>query len=84
MVDDPDEAAAALQALLEKYAPHLAAGRDYQGVTAEELARTTVMRLDVATWSGKRKVVAAGFPGAFAYAGASVLDDDRERASSAP
>ncbi|MDF1523260.1 MAG: pyridoxamine 5'-phosphate oxidase family protein [Trueperaceae bacterium] len=77
VVDDPDEAAAALQALLDKYAPHLEAGRDYQGVTAEELARTTVMRLDVAAWSGKRKVVDAGFPGAFAYAGASVLDEDR-------
>lgn len=77
VVEDRDEAAAALQALLDKYAPHLRPGRDYQGVTAEELARTSVMRLDVERWSGKRKVVPAGFDGAFAYQAPSLLDEDR-------
>lgn len=77
VVDDEAEAAAALQALLDKYAPHLRPGRDYRGVVAEELARTTVMRLDVERWSGKRKVAPPGFPGAFEVVTASVLDPER-------
>ncbi len=77
VVDDAVEAASALQALLDKYAPQLAPGRDYRAITADELARTTVMRVDVSGWSGKRKVVPMGFPGAFTYEAPSVLDRDR-------
>ena len=76
VVEDQAEAATALQALLDTYAPHLRPGRDDQGVTDEELARTTVMRLDVDRWSGKRKVVPSDFGGAFAYRAASLLDAD--------
>jgi nitroimidazol reductase NimA-like FMN-containing flavoprotein (pyridoxamine 5'-phosphate oxidase superfamily) len=65
VVTDPLEAKGALQALLDKYAPHLAAGRDYRATTDEELARTAVYRIDVETWSGKQKEVAEDFPGAF-------------------
>lgn len=77
VVEDQAEAAAALQALLDKYAPQLRPGRDYQGVTAEELARTTVMRVDIERWSGKRKVVPSDVPAAFEYRAASLLDEDR-------
>lgn len=65
VVADPLEAKAALQALLDKYAPHLAAGRDYRATTDEELARTAVYRIDIEAWSGKQKEVAEDFPGAF-------------------
>jgi nitroimidazol reductase NimA-like FMN-containing flavoprotein (pyridoxamine 5'-phosphate oxidase superfamily) len=65
VVTDPLEAKGALQALLDKYAPHLAAGRDYRATTDEELARTAVYRIDVETWSGKQKEVAEDDPGAF-------------------
>ena len=65
VVEDVAEAKAALQALLDKYAPHLVPDRDYRSTTDEELARTTVYRVDVETWSGKQKEVAADFPGAF-------------------
>ncbi len=65
VVEDVTEAKAALQALLDKYAPHLRPGRDYRATTDEELARTAVFRIDVEAWSGKQKEVEADFPGAF-------------------
>lgn len=65
VVDDVAEARNALQMLLDKYAPHLSAGRDYRPTTDEELARTAVYRIDIETWSGKQKEVEADFPGAF-------------------
>jgi nitroimidazol reductase NimA-like FMN-containing flavoprotein (pyridoxamine 5'-phosphate oxidase superfamily) len=67
VVTDPAEAERALQALLDKYFPHLRPGRDYRAVQPEELARTAVYRLSVERWSGKRKVAPADFPGAFRF-----------------
>jgi nitroimidazol reductase NimA-like FMN-containing flavoprotein (pyridoxamine 5'-phosphate oxidase superfamily) len=66
-ITDPDEAAAALQKLLDKYAPHLKPNHDYRPVTAEELKRTAVFRITIEEWSGKKKEVADDFPGAFYY-----------------
>ncbi|GAB4116933.1 MAG: 5-nitroimidazole antibiotic resistance protein NimA [Acidobacteriota bacterium] len=66
-----DEAAAALQKLLDKYFPHLVAGRDYREITPQELARTAVYALTVERWSGKCKQVGNPFPGAFHYPAAS-------------
>lgn len=63
-VDEPGEATSALQAILDRYAPHLAPGRDYREIVAEELRRTAVYRLDIEGWSGKQKVVDE-HPGAF-------------------
>lgn len=77
VVEDAIEATTALQALLDKYFPKHVPGRDYRPITADELARTTVMRVDIERWSGKRKVVAADFPDAFRYAAPSLLDEDR-------
>jgi nitroimidazol reductase NimA-like FMN-containing flavoprotein (pyridoxamine 5'-phosphate oxidase superfamily) len=56
-VPESDEATAALQAILDRYAPHLRPGRDYRAIVAEELRRTAVYRLDVEGWSGKQKTV---------------------------
>jgi hypothetical protein len=67
VVTEPAEATAGLRALLDKYFPHLEVGRDYRDIQPEELARTAVYRLAIARWSGKRKAVAADFPGAFEY-----------------
>lgn len=64
-VSDPAEARAALDRLLVKYAPHLEPGRDYRGITEAEMARTAVFRIDVEEWSGKAKVEADDFSGAF-------------------
>jgi nitroimidazol reductase NimA-like FMN-containing flavoprotein (pyridoxamine 5'-phosphate oxidase superfamily) len=66
VLDDEEECRHGLQILLEKYAPHLRYGEDYRGITAAELKRTAVYRVDIETWSGKQKEVAADFPGAYA------------------
>ena len=65
VVEDHEEARAALQMLLDKYAPHLKPGVDYRPTTDEELRRTAVYRIDIETWSGKQKEVEEDFPGAF-------------------
>jgi nitroimidazol reductase NimA-like FMN-containing flavoprotein (pyridoxamine 5'-phosphate oxidase superfamily) len=67
VVTDPAEAEAALQLLLNKYAPHLRAGRDYRPITPGELERTTVYRVDIESWSGKMKKVEGDAPGAFRF-----------------
>ena len=61
-----DEARQALQLMLDKYAPHLRPDEHYQPTTAADLARTAVFRIDIETWSGKRKTV-PDHPGAFVY-----------------
>jgi nitroimidazol reductase NimA-like FMN-containing flavoprotein (pyridoxamine 5'-phosphate oxidase superfamily) len=65
VVEDPVEAKAALQWIMDKYAPHLKPDRDYRPTSDADLARTAVLRIDIETWSGKQKEVAEDFPGAF-------------------
>jgi len=62
---EPAEEEAALQKLLDKYAPHLRPGEHYRPITAAELKRTAVYRVDVEAWSGKEKFEAPDFEGAF-------------------
>lgn len=64
VVTAPDEQRHGLQLLLDKYFPHLRPGRDYRPIVDEELKRTSVYRVDIREWSGKRKLVGE-FPGAF-------------------
>lgn len=74
VVDSKEEKEAALQALLDKYAPHLRPGEDYRPITAGELARTAVYRIDITEWSGKSKSAASDHPGAFRYGGPPVQE----------
>ncbi len=67
LVDDPQEARAALQALADKYFPHLQPERDYVPVREADLRVTAVLRLDIEAWSGKRKQAPPDFPGAFRF-----------------
>jgi nitroimidazol reductase NimA-like FMN-containing flavoprotein (pyridoxamine 5'-phosphate oxidase superfamily) len=64
---DETEKRHGLQLLLDKYFPHLRPDRDYRAITADELQRTAVYRIDIEQWSGKQKQVAGEFPGAFYY-----------------
>src|SRR5581483_10785641 len=66
-VVEETEATRCLQMLLDKYAPHLRPGRDYRARVPEELRLTSVYRVAIDSWSGKRKQVAPDFPGAFRY-----------------
>ena len=65
VVEDSEEAEAALQMLLDRYAPHLEPGRDYRPITPAEMKRTAVYRVDIEAWSGKEKFVDPAFQGAF-------------------
>ncbi len=67
IVSDDVEGRRALQMLVTKYAPHLEYGRDYAPVTDSELARTSVYRIAIEEWSGKKKEAHPDFPGAFLY-----------------
>ena len=67
IVSDVLEATRCLQMLLDKYFPHLHPERDYRPIVREELARTSVYRIDIESWSGKKKEVEEDFPGAFFY-----------------
>ncbi len=67
VVSPNEEKSIALQKLLDKYFPHLRPGEHYRPITDEELERTSVFRIDIGSWSGKRKVEAPEFPGAFLW-----------------
>ncbi|MDX2161537.1 MAG: pyridoxamine 5'-phosphate oxidase family protein [bacterium] len=67
IVDQPAEQRYGLQLLMDKYFPHLKPGDDYRPIADEELVRTSVYRIDITTWTGKRKQVEDDFPGAFFY-----------------
>jgi len=67
IIEDDGEAGEALQQLLDKYAPHLRPGRDYRPIQPEELAVTSVYRIDIDEWSGKQRVAPPDHPGAFLY-----------------
>lgn len=67
VIEDPAEKRRALQLLLDKYAPHLRTGRDYRPITEGELERTSVYRMDIERWTGKRNRAEPDFPGAFSY-----------------
>jgi nitroimidazol reductase NimA-like FMN-containing flavoprotein (pyridoxamine 5'-phosphate oxidase superfamily) len=67
LVEEESEARRGLQLLLDKYFAHLQAGVDYRAIQPEELKRTTVYRIDIERWSGKKKEAPADFPGAFFY-----------------
>ena len=66
-VDGSEESEHGLNLLIEKYAPHLESGRDYRSVAPEEVARTSVIRIDIEVWSGKEKVEKDDFPGAYRF-----------------
>ncbi|MFN8529522.1 MAG: pyridoxamine 5'-phosphate oxidase family protein [Anaerolineae bacterium] len=67
IVEDPVEQRYCLQSLMDKYFPHLKPGEHYRPIVDEELVRTSVYRIDIETWTGKRKKVEDDFPGAFLY-----------------
>ena len=75
ILSDEQEAEYALQILLDKYAPHLQAGKDYRSIQKEELARTTVYKIEIKDWRGKQKKVEEDFPGAFYYNEANILEN---------
>ena len=54
-----------LEQFMEKFAPQLTAGEDYEPITEESIDRTAVYRLDVESWSGKTGWKDADHPAAY-------------------
>lgn len=77
VVDDGEEAKQLLQLIMDKYAPHLVAGEDYRPPVDEELPRTTVFRIQIDEWTGKKKQVEPDFPGAYPYPEQPVLPSNQ-------
>ncbi len=56
-----------LMLLIRRYFPHLTPDTDYELPDAAELGLTSVYRIDVDEWSGKRKYVEPDYRGAFRH-----------------
>jgi hypothetical protein len=67
LVEDADRKRRALELIMEKFAPDLTAGEDYEPIADDSIDRTSVYRIDVEGWSGKRNEKPDDFPGAYAY-----------------
>mgnify|MGYP001550200735 FL=1 len=77
VVEDGEEAKQLLQLIMDKYAPHLTAGEDYRPAVDEELPRTTVFRIQIGEWTGKKKEVEADFAGAYRYPEQPILTSNQ-------
>lgn len=67
IVEDSAAAKDMLRKLVNKYFGHLKPGVDYRTTSDADLKRTTVYRMDIKKWGGKRKFESPDFPGAFNY-----------------
>ena len=54
-----------LEQFMEKFAPQLTAGEDYEQMSEESIDRTAVYRLDIESWSGKKGWKNPDYPGAY-------------------
>ena len=54
VLEDFAEKREALYGLLAKYFPDMTAGREYRPITDQELKCTSVYRIQIESWSGKR------------------------------
>ena len=54
LLADRREKRRVLEQFMEKFAPQLTAGEDYEQMSGESIDRTAVYRLDVESWSGKK------------------------------
>lgn len=66
LIEDQEEKRRALQLLLDKYAPQLEVGRDYDEMPEYDLKRTSVFCIEIEEWTGKKNE-APDYVGAFSY-----------------
>jgi len=59
VIEDETEAIHALQMIMDKYAPHLVPNEHYREPVPEELKRTSVFKISIEDWTGKKKEVDA-------------------------
>jgi len=73
VVDDKEESKRLLQLIMDKYASHLVAGEDYRPPHNDEMPRTSVFRIAINDWTGKKKEVDPDFSGAYPYPDQPIL-----------
>jgi len=76
VVKDEDEVVGILEGLLDKYAPHLKPGENYEHIKSEEINRTSVYKIDIKDWTGKQQKEDDDYPGAFYYEHMPVITKD--------
>ncbi|MFC7046030.1 pyridoxamine 5'-phosphate oxidase family protein [Halobacteriaceae archaeon GCM10025711] len=74
LVEDPAKKRLALERIMEKFAPHMRPGEDYDPIADSSIERTSVYRIDVDGWSAKRNEKPPDFDGAYDYE--TVHDED--------
>ncbi|MEM6796424.1 MAG: pyridoxamine 5'-phosphate oxidase family protein [Acidobacteriota bacterium] len=67
IVEERGPAKRALDLFMRKYAPQFEPGVDYRDTSDRDLARTSVLRIDVESWSGKCKEESSQSAGAYGY-----------------
>ncbi|MFO7925999.1 MAG: pyridoxamine 5'-phosphate oxidase family protein [Halobacteriota archaeon] len=67
LIDGGDRKRRALERIMDKFAPELDPGEDYEPIADASIERTSVYRIDIDGWSGKRNDKPADFPGAYEY-----------------
>ncbi|MDH5505703.1 MAG: pyridoxamine 5'-phosphate oxidase family protein [Anaerolineae bacterium] len=67
VINSIPEATRVLQMLMEKYAPHLHPGEDYDPIPPEDVKRTTVYQIQIEQTTAKQQAGAADHPQAFTY-----------------
>jgi nitroimidazol reductase NimA-like FMN-containing flavoprotein (pyridoxamine 5'-phosphate oxidase superfamily) len=76
VVEAVDRKRRALELIMDKFAPDLEAGTDYDPIADESIDRTSVYRIDIEGWSGKRNDKPTEFPGAYDYEAPGEEPDD--------
>lgn len=67
VVQDADAQRHGLALLMAKYAAHLEPEADYEPPSDADLARTSVFRVEITSWSGKTKAAPDDFPDAYRW-----------------
>jgi nitroimidazol reductase NimA-like FMN-containing flavoprotein (pyridoxamine 5'-phosphate oxidase superfamily) len=67
VISDATYARDKMQALNNKYFPHLTPGKDYRPITPKEIHEISAYQIRIDSWSGKKKQEAEDFPGAFLF-----------------
>jgi hypothetical protein len=67
ILSENSERRIALQHLLDKYFPHLHPGQDYPELDEKAMIGTAVYKINIKSWSAKRKKAPQDFPGAFKF-----------------
>lgn len=73
IVEEAHQAHQAVQRLLDKYAPHMCPGQDYEPITLEEVRQTRIFCIHIDSWCGRKNEALADFPRAYHYTNQPML-----------